>query len=450
MKRIPILVTAATIALLSALLAPATAYAIAASGTDPTGDVKADGTRDITKLSTSLDFTTVGITIEVAQTLPPLSDSSWSTGMYTGKGRGFIAILGPEFGRAGFELYGNGLVVKGTNGQEVNCPDKDVQVSGNTITMTAPAWCFRYPAGLRVMAQTAPESESDDTTFDIGTIDIAIAGPFGELQSTNDIEYVSSRYVPGGYYQLGADGGVFSFGDAKFFGSTGGMKLNEPVVDMQSQPNSDGYRFVARDGGVFAYGSAGFHGSMGGQPLNRPIVGMERTPSGNGYWLVASDGGIFAFGDAPFLGSMGGKPLNKPIVGMARTPSGLGYWLVASDGGIFAYGDANFYGSAAPLNILGEIVDMGPSLTGRGYLLVGSDGGVFAFGDAQFHGSGAGMFASEVVGINTYSSDGYYLTDKNGYVFNFGGATAMGSVSGLLENAMIGELNGPIVGFTHR
>ena len=65
------------------------------------------------------------------------------------------------------------------------------------------------------------------------------------------------------------------------------------------------------DGGIFSFGNAAFYGSMGGKPLNQPIVGMASTPDGKGYWEVASDGGIFAFGDATFYGSMGGKPLEQ-------------------------------------------------------------------------------------------------------------------------------------------
>ena len=102
---------------------------------------------------------------------------------------------------------------------------------------------------------------------------------------------------------------------------------------------------MASDGGIFSYGDAAFYGSTGGTPLNKPIVGMASTPDGKGYWLVASDGGIFSYGDAAFYGSTGGTHLNEPIVGMASTPIGHGYWLVASDGGIFSYGDAAFYGS---------------------------------------------------------------------------------------------------------
>ena len=135
-----------------------------------------------------------------------------------------------------------------------------------------------------------------------------------------------------------SDGGIFSFGNAQFYGSMGGKPLNKPVVGMAATADGRGYWLVASDGGIFNYGDANYDGSMGGKKLNDPIVGMAATPDGGGYWTVASDGGIFTFGDAQFYGSMGGQHLNKPIVGMAATPDGGGYWLVASDGGIFSFG----------------------------------------------------------------------------------------------------------------
>ncbi len=76
------------------------------------------------------------------------------------------------------------------------------------------------------------------------------------------------------------------------------------------------YWLVAKDGGVFSFGDAIFYGSMGGKSLAQPIVGMTSTPGGKGYWLVAKDGGVFSFGDAIFYGSMGGKSLAQPIVGV--------------------------------------------------------------------------------------------------------------------------------------
>ena len=63
-------------------------------------------------------------------------------------------------------------------------------------------------------------------------------------------------------------------------------------------PATAGYWLVASDGGIFAYGNAKYYGSTGGMHLNQPIVGMARTRAGKGYWLVASDGGMFTFGDA--------------------------------------------------------------------------------------------------------------------------------------------------------
>jgi hypothetical protein len=73
---------------------------------------------------------------------------------------------------------------------------------------------------------------------------------------------------------------------------------------------------VASDGGIFSFGDASFYGSMGGRSLEQPVVGIAATPDGKGYWEVASDGGIFSFGDASFYGSMGGRPLARPIVSM--------------------------------------------------------------------------------------------------------------------------------------
>lgn len=71
---------------------------------------------------------------------------------------------------------------------------------------------------------------------------------------------------------------------------------------MTPTPNDQGYWFVASDGGIFSYGNAEFHGSTGGTRLNAPIVGMATDSTTGGYWLVANGGGIFSY-DAPFYGS---------------------------------------------------------------------------------------------------------------------------------------------------
>ena len=247
----------------------------------------------------------------------------------------------------------------------------------------------------------------------------------------------------GGYRFVASDGGVFDFGDAGFWGSTGGLQLNAPVVGMATTPSTNGYWLVASDGGIFNYGDAGFFGSMGGQHLNRPIVGIATAPGGNGYWLVASDGGIFGFGSAHFFGSTGGQHLNKPIVGMAATPDGGGYWLVASDGGIFAYGDAQFYGSTGSLALNSPVVGMAAGPGGNGYWLVASDGGIFTYGSANFYGSAGSIHLNEpVVGMAAApGGNGYWLVASDGGIFTYGNIPFFGSTGSI-------RLNKPIVGMS--
>ncbi len=238
------------------------------------------------------------------------------------------------------------------------------------------------------------------------------------------------------YWTVASDGGVFSFGNAPFWGSTGSIVLNRPIVGMATTSDHGGYWLVASDGGVFSFGDAPYWGSTGALRLNRPIVGMAATPDGRGYWLVASDGGVFSFGDAAFHGSMGGMPLNRPIVGMATTHDGLGYWLVASDGGIFSFGDAAFHGSTGALVLDRPVVGMAATHDGLGYWLVASDGGIFTFGDAAFQGSmGGAVLNRPVVGMApTPDGGGYWMVATDGGIFSFGDAGFTGSEGGTVLN----------------
>ena len=244
-----------------------------------------------------------------------------------------------------------------------------------------------------------------------------------------------------GFWLLGRDGGVFSFGTAQYFGSIGNIPLAKDIVGMAAEPDGSGYWFVASDGGIFAY-KAPFWGSTGNIRLTKPIVGMAATPTGKGYWLVASDGGIFAFGDAGFYGSTGAIRLNKPIVGMAPTPSGRGYWLVASDGGIFAFGDARFFGSTGNITLNQPIVGMASTPSAKGYWFVAADGGIFGFGDAPFFGSAVNGNPSPVVGMaSTRNGAGYRVARADGSVTSFGSAGTGGGFAS-------GTLRAPIVAIT--
>jgi hypothetical protein len=240
---------------------------------------------------------------------------------------------------------------------------------------------------------------------------------------------------------VASDGGIFSYGNARFQGSTGGLRLNRPVVGMAATPTGKGYWLVASDGGIFTFGDAPFLGSTGGLRLVSPVVGMAATPSGAGYWLVAADGGVFTFGDAPFLGSaVPGRP-KRPVVAIAATPAGRGYWVVAADGSVYPFGDAAHYGSMAGVKLGSPIVGLAVPPGGHGYWLVAGDGGVFSFGDAPFKGSLGGTRLNRPIisAAATPRGQGYWLVAGDGGVFSFGDAAFFGSTGSL-------RLNRPVVG----
>ncbi len=138
-----------------------------------------------------------------------------------------------------------------------------------------------------------------------------------------------------GYWLVASDGGVFSF--------------QRPVPGLHRQPScstsrwsgmgldrtTGGYWLVASDGGVFSY-NAPFYGSTGTITLNKPVVGIAPVSDGSGYRLVASRRGSVLLQRA-VLRIRGSIKLNKPVIAGLNNNSYDGYWLVASDGGVFTY-----------------------------------------------------------------------------------------------------------------
>lgn len=83
------------------------------------------------------------------------------------------------------------------------------------------------------------------------------------------------------------------------------VSVNAPVVAILTHQSwNGGYLEIGADGGVFSFGDAPNFGSMGATKLAQPVVGGAVTASGQGYWLVARDGGVFSFGDAAFKGAV--------------------------------------------------------------------------------------------------------------------------------------------------
>jgi hypothetical protein len=253
---------------------------------------------------------------------------------------------------------------------------------------------------------------------------------------------------------VGSDGGIFTFGSALFYGSTGSLKLQRPVVGITPTPDHGGYWLVASDGGIFAFGDAGFYGSIPGlglapagssdpKRLNAPIVGMVPSADGGGYFMVAADGGVFAFGDAKFEGScpsIGGCA--GAAVAVMPDATGDGYWLVTSTGGVYAFGDAASYGAPGPQSV--PVTSAVRTIDGAGYWILFANGVVDAYGDAtDLGGPTSSVDASDPATtiFTTADGGGYWVASADGSVFTYGDAPYEGGASGM-------HLNGPIIAGT--
>jgi hypothetical protein len=91
------------------------------------------------------------------------------------------------------------------------------------------------------------------------------------------------------------------------------------IVGMTPTSDGNGYWLVGADGGVFTAGDAGYFGSLPGENIkpNQPVSGIATPPPGasnhgQGYWLGAQDGGIWNFGQTGFYGSAVSPPPPPP------------------------------------------------------------------------------------------------------------------------------------------
>ena len=298
--------------------------------------------------------------------------------------------------------------------------------------------------------ETAPGSVA------ISPVDLVDAGG-NLLASTGAISNssftITRATIPRGYWLVGSDGGIFTFGSALFYGSTGGLRLQRPVVGIVPTADRGGYWLDASDGGVFAYGDTQFYGSIpglglhpagSGQPnsLNAPIVGMVPSIDDGGYFMVASDGGVFAFGDAHFAGSCPGiGGCSGSAVAVMPDASGNGYWLVTSTGSIYTFGDAPYFGAPGH----GTVTSAVATPDGKGYWILLSDGEVFGYGAGVDFGapssSSFNVLDAATAIFSTSDGSGYWVSSALGQVFNYGDAPNDGGMTGT-------HLNGAIIAAT--
>jgi hypothetical protein len=258
-----------------------------------------------------------------------------------------------------------------------------------------------------------------------------------------------------GYWLVGSDGGIFTFGSAQFYGSTGSLNLQRPVVGVTPTGDRGGYWLVASDGGIFSFGNAGYFGSIPGlgiapagtpgaaNRLNAPVVGMVPSSDGGGYFMVASDGGVFAFGDAKFEGSCPGiGGCSGPAVAVMPDASGNGYWLVTATGHVYTFGDASYYGAPGPQST--PVTSAVRTADGKGYWILFANGTVDAYGDATNLGAPVGQTGGSNPASSIFATSdggGYWVASASGAVYNYGDAPNDGGMAAQ-------QLNGAIIAAT--
>jgi hypothetical protein len=398
---------------------------------DATGDTQPAtmAQADITSSTATFKPTEIAFTVVTAAPEDPRSSQNWANP--STKISWLIRTASPAPGfdyELRYQMINGALtanVYSASDPGNALCAATKVDYSGHTYRASIDPACIGKPSSLTFGTTIAYQDLSSGILVTDGPDNGNYSAPLARPSL--------------GYWLVGRDGGIFSFGDAPFAGSTGNIHLNQPIVGMAANPAGPGYWFVAADGGVFAFGGAPFYGSTGALHLNKPIVGMAAVPSGLGYYLVASDGGIFAFGpDAKFRGSTGAIKLNKPIVGMTVTPNGRGYWLVASDGGVFSFGNgANFFGSTGNIKLNQPIIAIAPTNSNQGYWFVAADGGIFSFGDALPFTPKLG--GAPVTGVTAApDGKGLWVTRADGSVNAYGSAPDYGSLTVLPAQPIVG------------
>ncbi|MGZ0219030.1 MAG: PKD domain-containing protein [Acidimicrobiales bacterium] len=187
------------------------------------------------------------------------------------------------------------------------------------------------------------------------------------LEAGETLNTISATATGNGLWGFTTRGRVLLLGDAVDHGDMLGTPLNGGIIDSATTPSGNGYYMLGSDGGIFTFGDAVYVNSlpgMGINSLNKPAVGLVPDPDGVGYWIVAGDGGVFGV-DAPYRGSIPALQQDKIIGALARdiigmVPYGNGYLMVAGDGGVFNFSNLAFEGSLGDVVLNSDIVSITP------------------------------------------------------------------------------------------
>ena len=200
-------------------------------------------------------------------------------------------------------------------------------------------------------------------------------------------------------YLWGTDGGVFMYSTInRFYGSMAGHTLGGQIVSLVPTLDFGGYLLIGADGGVFSFGDAPFYGNLVGRTLNPPspvgtpydVIGAFFFSGQQYYCLAEADGYYNCFGGGGVFGRAQEVAISSiytnPATTIMTTGDTWGWWWITRQGQIYAFGDATYQGGLSS-------VPWGPILGGSGwgtggYRFVGTDGSTYNFGSLAAYWEG--------------------------------------------------------------
>ncbi|HEX6348401.1 MAG TPA: hypothetical protein VF160_03305 [Candidatus Dormibacteraeota bacterium] len=189
----------------------------------------------------------------------------------------------------------------------------------------------------------------------------------------------------GGYNILTGFGGIYSFGNAGYYGNLIDRGYPGPAIGLAETPDGLGYDILNTAGAIYTFGDAQYHGNLLDHGYPSPAVAIAVTPSGGGYAILNSSGALYTFGDAPYFGNLLDHGFPGPAVSFAYTPSGRGYSILTASGAIYSFGDAVYYGNLLDHGYPGPATGLAPSP--HGYAILTQAGAIYTFGDAYYRGN---------------------------------------------------------------
>jgi Carboxypeptidase regulatory-like domain len=193
--------------------------------------------------------------------------------------------------------------------------------------------------------------------------------------------------ITGGYSILNTAGGIYSFGDATYWGNLIDHRYPGPAVGLAETPSGHGYNILTTAGAIYSFGDANYFGNLLDHRYPGPATALSYTPNGGGYAILNSAGGIYTFGDAGYYGNLIDHGYPGTAVGLAYTSTGNGYWILTTSGALYSFGDATYFGNLIDHGYRGVAASVSAAKDGSGYAILTTRGAVYRFGSQPYLGS---------------------------------------------------------------